>query len=194
MQVTWYRTTVSNLITTATLDSAQLPPGFFYGGRLINAASALVQGVEEELNWRMGGGFSTTLGYTWAQSVYKSNPTDPLSVGQQLTDVPRNSASAALTYEDARGWRVATDARYVSATSWANAEHTDPGFPYQAAADPHFVVDLAASYPIKPNFAIYLQVENLLDRHYIVNPGPYNPPEYGTPFEAFFGARITFYK
>jgi outer membrane receptor protein involved in Fe transport len=191
VQVTYYRTTVSNLITTATLDPSQLPQGFFYGGRLVNAASALVQGVENEVSWRIGGGFSTTLGYTWAQSVYQSNPTDPLSVGQQLTDVPRNSASAAFTYEDTSGWRVSTDARYVSATSWANAEHTNPGFPYQAAADPHFVVDLAASYPIKPGFALYLQIQNLLDRHYIVNPGPYNPPEYGTPFQAFFGARIT---
>ncbi len=190
-QVTYYRTTVRNLITTATLQSSQLPPGFFYGGRLVNAAAALVEGVEGEVSWRLHGGLSTTLGYTWAQSVYTSNPTDPLSVGQQLTDVPRNSASAALSYEDTRGWRIATDTRYVSATSWANAEHSNPGFPYQAAADPHFVVDVAASYPINRHFTIYLQVENLLDRHFIVNPGPYNPPEYGTPFQAFFGARIT---
>ena len=189
-QITYYRTNVSNLITTATLDFTQLPPGFFYGGRLVNAASALVQGVEAEMNWRITGGLSASLGYTWAQSVYKSNPTDPLSVGQQLTDVPRNSASASITYEDRRGWRLSTDARYVSATSWANADHTDPGFPYQASADPHVVMDLAAQYPIKPNFALYLQIENLFDRHYIVNPGPYNPPEYGTPFQAFVGARI----
>ena len=190
-QLTYYRTTVSNLITTATLDSAQLPPGFFYGGRLVNAAAALVQGVESEVSWRIGGGFSTTLGYTWAQSVYTSNPTDPLSVGQQLVDVPRNSASAAFTYEDIRGWRISTDARYVSATSWANAEHTNPGFPYQAAADPHFVVDLAASYPLGPRLTLYAQLENLLDRRHIVNPGPYNPPQYGTPFQAFLGARFT---
>ena len=190
-QITYYRTHVSNLITSATLEPTQLPPGFFYGGRLVNAASALVQGIEGELDWRMGAGFSTTLGYTWARSVYTSNPTDPMSVGQQLTDVPRNTASAAITYEHTRGWRVSADARYISATSWTNADHTDPGFPYQAAADPHFVVDFAASYPIKPNFALYLQVENLFDRHYIVNPGPYNPPEYGTPFQAFFGARVT---
>ena len=189
-QITYYRTNVSNLITTATLDFTQLPPGFFYGGRLVNAASALVQGVEAEMNWRITGGLSASLGYTWAQSVYKSNPTDPLSVGQQLPDVPRNSASASITYEDRRGWRLSTDARYVSATSWANADHTDPGFPYQASADPHVVVDLAAQYPIKPNLALYLQIENLFDRHYIVNPGPYNPPEYGTPFQAFVGARI----
>jgi len=192
-QVTYYRTTVHNLITTATLQSDQLPPGFFYGGRLVNAASALVQGVEGELSWRIGGGFSSTVGYTWAQSVYTSNPTDPLSVGQQLTDVPRNSASAAVTYESTRGWRISTDTRYVSATAWTNAEHTNPGFPYQAAADPHFVVDLDASYPINTRLTIYLQIENLLDRHYIVNPGPFNPPEYGTPFQVFFGARVSLF-
>ncbi|HVW70313.1 MAG TPA: TonB-dependent receptor [Steroidobacteraceae bacterium] len=190
-QVTYYRTNVNNLITTATLDAAQLPAGFFYGGRLVNAAAARVQGVEGEMSWSLGRGFATTLGYTWAQSVYRSNPTDPASVGQQLTDVPRNSASAALSYESAGGWRVSTDARYISATAWANAEHTDPGFPYQASADPHFVIDLAASYPINGSLSLYAQAENLLDRRYIVNPGPYNPPEYGTPFELFFGVRLT---
>lgn len=190
-QLTFYRTTIGNLITTANLSYSQLPPGFFYGGRLVNAASAQAQGVEAEVNWKIGGGFSTTLGYTWAQSVYQSNPDDPLSVGQQLQDVPRNSASAALTYADTRGWRISSDARWLSATSWTSADHTDPGFPYQAAADPHFVVDLAATYPLKDHFEVYLQVQNLLARRYIVNPGPYNPPQYGTPFDAFVGMRIT---
>ncbi|MGH8208892.1 MAG: TonB-dependent receptor [Steroidobacteraceae bacterium] len=190
-QVTVYRTEVSNLITSASLANSELPPGFFFGSRLVNAATAQAQGVEAEVNWKIGGGFSTTLGYTWADSVYKSNPTDPLSVGQQLTDVPRNTASAALTYQNSQGWRVSTDALWVSATSWANADHTNPGFPYQAAADPHFVMDVAATYPVRESLEIYLQVQNLLDRHYIVNPGPFNPPEYGTPFLAFVGVRVT---
>lgn len=140
---------------------------------------------------RIGGEFSATFGYTWAESVYESNPNDPLSVGQQLVDVPRNLGSAALTYEDPRGWRISTDARYVSATEWPNADQTNPGFPYQASADPHFVLDPAATYPIKKGFEAYVQIQNLLDRHYIANPGPYNPPENGTPFLALVGARLT---
>lgn len=190
-QVTFYRTLIDNLITTANLTDSQLPPGFFYGGRLVNAASARAQGAEAEVSWIVGGGVSTTLGYTWAQSTYQSNPEDPASVGQQLQDVPRTSASAAITYSDARGWRVSTDARYVSATSWTSADHSDPGFPYQAAADSHFVLDLSATYPVNEHFEGYVQIQNLLDRRYIVNPGPYNPPQYGTPFELFVGARIT---
>ena len=190
-QLTYYHTHVSNLITTATLPYSQLPPGFFYGGILVNAASAVAEGVEAEVTWRIGGGFSTTLGYTWAESVYRSNPTDPLSVGQQLVDVPRNLVSGAVTYEHISGWRVSTDARWISATEWANADHTNPGFPYQASADSHFVVDLAATYPVKKGIEAYVRIQNLLDRRYIVNPGPYNPPEYGTPFLAMFGVRLT---
>jgi hypothetical protein len=68
-----------------------------------------------------------------------------------------SAASAALTYQNERGWRLSTDARWVSATSWTSADHTDPGFPYQAAADPHFVMDLAATYPIRDRVQVYLQ-------------------------------------
>jgi outer membrane receptor protein involved in Fe transport len=191
-QVTYYRTEIDNLITTANLTNAELPPGFFYGGRLVNAAAAQAQGVEAEVDWVIGGGFSTVLGYTWAESVYTSNPTFPGSVGQQLQDVPRNLASAAVAYQIEHGWRVATDALWVSATSWASADHSNPGFPYQAAADPHLVVDVSATYPVREQFAVYLQLQNLLNRRYIVNPGPYNPPESGTPFAAFAGVRMTF--
>lgn len=191
-QLTLYRTDISNLIVTENLAYDQLPAGFFYGGRLVNAASARAEGVEAELDWDLGAGFGTTLAYTGAHSIYTANPTDPLSVGQQLTDVPRSTFSAAGTYRDDRGWRVSTDARYITATSWASADHTNPGFPYQAAADPHFVLDLSGSYPIRENAHVYLQIQNVLNRHYIVNPGPYNPPEYGTPFEAFAGVRISF--
>lgn len=128
--------------------------------------------------------------FTAAGSVYVANPTDPLSVGQQLTDVPKSLASAALTYQNTQGWRVSMDALSVSATSWTSADHTDPGFPYQAAADPHVVVDAAASVPLSASLETYLQIQNLLNRRYIVNPGPYNPPQTGTPFQAFIGVRI----
>jgi hypothetical protein len=35
-----------------------------------------------------------------------------------------------------------------------------------------------------------LSADPLLNRRYIVNPGPYNPPQYGTPFEALVGVRV----
>ncbi len=191
-QFTLYRTEISNLITTQNLTFAQLPPGFFYGGQLVNAASAQAQGIEAEVNWKIDTSLSARLGYTFADSVYKANPDDPASVGLQLTDVPRNTITGGLAYQNEDGWRIATDARWVSTTAWANTDHTDPGMPYQAAADSHFIVDLSGSYPILTNLTAYVQVQNLFDRRYIVNPGPYNPPEYGTPFEAFAGFRVAF--
>lgn len=190
-QFTVYRTEISNLITTANLSASQLPTGFFYGGRLVNAASAQAQGFEAELDWKFGAGWTSTFAYTFADSVYQSNPENPASVGQQLQDVPRHTVSAALTYQSHKGWRLSTDARWVSATSWAFPDHSDPGFPYQPSADAHLVVDAAGSYALRDDTEIFLQIQNLLDHRYIVNPGPYNPPEYGTPFEAFAGVRVT---
>jgi outer membrane receptor protein involved in Fe transport len=190
-ELTYYYTHVNDLITTATLPYSDLPPGFFFGTIQVNAVSALAQGIEAEVDWRIAGGLAATLGYTWAESIYRSNPDDPLSVGQQLVDVPRNLGSAAISYEDPGGWRISSDGRYVSATEWANPDHTNPGFPYQASADSHFVLDLAATYPINQSLEAFVQIQNLLDRHYIANPGPYNPPQYGTPFEALVGTRLT---
>ncbi len=189
-QLTYYHTHINNLITTASLDNSQLPAGFFYGGRLVNASSALAKGIEAEINWKITHNLSTSLNYTWAESLYTANPRDIASIGQQLTDVPRSLVSVALSYQDDSGWRIAADTRYISATSWTNADHTDPGFPYQASADPHYVIDLSAMIPVKDHIELNMQVQNLLDRRYIVNPGPYNPPQYGTPFEAYIGIRI----
>ncbi len=190
-QFTAYRTLVSNLITTANLSYSQLPSGFFYGGRLVNAASAVAQGIEVQTEWKIARGWFSSMAYTFADSVYQSNPNDTASVGQQLTDVPRHTLSASLSYQSVAGWRLAGDARYISATSWASADHTDPGFPNQAAADPHLVIDMAARYRLRENLEALAQVQNLLNRRYIVNPGPYNPPEYGTPFALFVGLRYS---
>jgi len=146
--------------------------------------------LEAELRWKLAERWSATAGYTYAQSVYQANPTDPASVGQQLQDVPRTTVSTSLAYDTGGSVRVSTDARWLSATAWANADHTNPGAPYQASADPHLVVDLAATYRLREAVDVYAQVQNVLNRRYIVNPGPYNPPERGTPFEAYVGLRI----
>lgn len=188
-QITLYRTFLSSLITTANLSFSQLPAGFFYGGRLVNAASALAQGLEVETQWRVTSGWQARLAYTLATSLTTGNPNDPGSVGKQLTDVPREVLSLQTSYQGAAGWRVASDARWVSATSWANSDHSNPGFPYQASADPHFVVDLSGQYPVGRHVELFAQVQNLLNRRYIVNPGPYNPPDYGTPFSVYAGVR-----
>jgi len=190
-QLTLYRTQVSNFITFATL--AVPPPQLngFYVQQLVNASLVRAQGFEAETDWQFARRYSTTLSYTWADSIYLNNPTFPSSVGYQLADVPRNAAAASLTYKTPADWQVATQLQYVSATNWVNADHSAPPPPAYASADPNFLVNLSSSFPLSRTSSAYVQISNLLNARYIAAPGAYGPPMYGAPFQVFAGIRIT---
>jgi outer membrane receptor protein involved in Fe transport len=180
-QVTAYANTIKNLITSANLPDDQLPPGFFFGTRNINAGEARSRGVEAEVNWLAGNGWTLNAGYTYADSTITQSVLDPASVGKQQGGIPRNKFSAGLTYEGAGGWRISPQVRWVS-KSWGDNDNTLP-------VDAHVVADLAASYPITRNLETYVQIENLFDRNYIADNSGFEAPRRGTPFTAFVGAR-----
>lgn len=183
LQVTAYRNTISNLITSRNLDFAELPPGFFFGSRRINAGAARAQGIEAEANWEIGSGFTANFGYTFADSKVTHNDLDPGSVGNQLGGVPRNRATASITYESPQGWRITPQFRWLQA-SFADNDHTQP-------VDSQTIVDLSASYPVTQALEAFVQVENLFDAHYVANNSGFNPPLRGTPLTAFVGVRVT---
>lgn len=190
-QLTLYRTTIGDYIMVEPTTNAIYSPNGWYVVQNQNVASVLAQGFEGEVDWLIGRGLSATIGYTYADSVVQRNPLDPASVGQQIIDVPRDDATASLTYTAATGWRVSVQGRYVSRTAWASPDHTDPGYPGKTSADPYFVADLSASYPVTRKLELYLQIQNLLDRRYVVTSySAPSPQAYGTPFEAFVGVRF----
>lgn len=182
MQVTAYTNTIDDLITSRNLEFDELPEGFFFGSRNINAGKARSRGVELETQWQMGSGFSSRFAYTYADSQITESALDPASVGRQIGGVPRNRASVALTYGSPRGWRITPQYRWVE-KSFADNAHTLP-------VDEQNIVDLAVSYPFGDAIEAYLQIENLLDEHYIADNSGFNPPLRGTPFTAFIGARM----
>jgi outer membrane receptor protein involved in Fe transport len=106
---------------------------------------------------------------------------DPASVGKQQGGIPRQRASASLTYAAAGGWRITPQVRWLS-KSWGDNDNTLP-------VDQHVVVDLAASYPITASLEAYLQIENLFDKTYIADNNGFEPPRLGTPFSAVLGVR-----
>ena len=168
------------------------PLGYFVVQNM-NIASVLAQGFETEINWDIGGGFSTNIAYTLADSVVQSNPADPASVGKQVIDVPRNRVGAGLAYQDVKGWRLSTQVFWVSRTDWANADHTDPGYPGKVAANSYFRVDASGSYPVTDRIELYVKIQNLLDRRYIAT--SFSAPSaqiFGQPFTVFSGLRVTF--
>ena len=192
-QFTLYRTNIGNYIVIEPTTSPIYSPQGWYVVQNMNIAAVQAQGFETEVNWDIGGGFSTNLAYTLADSVVKSNPVDPLSIGQQIIDVPRNRVAASLTYKDTKGWKVSTQVSWVDRTDWASPDHTDPGYPGKIAADSHFLVDVSGSYPVTQNVEVYLKIQNLLDRNYIAT--SYSAPSAqvkGAPFEIFSGVRLTF--
>lgn len=192
-QLTLYRSEIGNYIVIEPTTNAVYSPNGWYVVQNENIASVQAQGFEAEVDWDLGGGFSTKLGYTFADSIVEANPADPASIGKQVVDAPRHTLAAGVSYGDTDGWRLATQARYVSRTDWASPDHTYPGYPGKLAADSSFILDLTGSYPISRNVEIYLQIQNLLDRRYVTT--SYSAPSaqvIGTPFTAFSGIRASF--
>jgi len=183
-QVTAYYNKINNLISSETLTAAELPPGFFFGSRNINAGTAISKGVETAFQWKITTGLSGTLNYTYANSVVTSNPVDPKSVGLQVQSVPRYQLAGGLSYVAPAKWRLAADARYID-TTYGDSDNT-------LVQPSHLVVDLSGAYPITDKIEAYLQLDNILNRRYIALNDGGSPPQFGTPFGAFVGVRAKF--
>ncbi len=197
-QLTFYTTTISNLITSRNLDPSTESPtvlGIVCGydtktftyltcTRNINAASAIARGIEAETTWEIGNGFYSVLAYTYTDSRYTSDPVDPTADGERLEGVPRHNVSASLSYQAPSGWRASAIMRWVSA-SYGDAHPND-----NLKLDAHFVVDASAGYPIADNLEAYTQIQNLFDRRYVGSNGG-GAPIYGTPFEVMSGFRLS---
>ena len=181
-QATAFTNTIKDLITSRDLTDSELPPGFFFGTRLINAGRARSRGVEAELDWQISRKLMGTLGYTYADSIVTDNPEDPQSVGLQQAGVPKQRFSAGVDWTGPRGVRLSPRVRYVSRTN-GDADgllHTDP----------HVVFDLSASAPIVKQMEAFVQIENLFDRRYVADNSGFSPALLGTPFTALGGVRL----
>ena len=190
-QFTVYRTDIDNYIVEEPTSNPAYPPANWFLVQNVNVAKVRAQGFEAEINWDVGAGVSTTLSYTYADSIVESNPLDPASEGKQLVDVPKNKAAVGITYKHSQDWRVSTQAYWVDRTNWASADHIDPGYPGKISADEHLVVDLSGSYNITTKVEAYLNLHNIFDRRYIVT--SFSAPSaqvLGAPFEAFAGVRV----
>ncbi|HUL81357.1 MAG TPA: TonB-dependent receptor [Gammaproteobacteria bacterium] len=182
LQATLYYNSIDDLITYRDLDDSELPPGFFFGSRNINAGKARAQGAELEADWKIAGPWSAAFGLTFADSQITENPLDPASVGQQIGGVPRGRANLALTYAGPR-WRVTPQLRWIE-KSYSDNDHTLP-------VDEQKVVDVAVNFAATRTVGVYMNIENLLDEHYIADNGGFNPPLRGTPFSVYLGARVS---
>ena len=196
-QITFYNTTINNLITQRNLPASDSPTAlgvecgfdaqtftFLTCTQNINAASAIARGIEVEADWDLGHGLTATFAYTYTDSHYTSNPEDPAAVGQRLEGVPMHNVSGRLAYRGRGGWIVETDLRFVS-KSFGDDDPAD-----NLIQNAHFVMDASASYPLTHNLQVYVQVQNLTDAVYIANNSG-GAPILGTPLEVLGGFRLS---
>jgi iron complex outermembrane receptor protein len=181
-QVTGFFNQVKDLITSRNLDQSELPPGFFFGTRNINAGKLHSSGIEVETNWSMSSFLSANVAYTYTHSQIVENPVDPGSVGLQLFGVPRNKASAMVTYARHAGFKAAMRVRYQQ-------EHaSDPG---HTLVEPSYTVcDLSTSYRLSKRLEVFANIENLFNVTYVASNNGFGPPQLGTPFSPFAGLRM----
>lgn len=181
-QVTAYTNSIDNLITSRNLQFNELPDGFFFGSRNINAGKARSRGFELETQVNISGSWSAAAVYTFADSRITTNALDPASIDRQIADVPQNRASVSVTYEAPWGLRITPQFRWLQ-SSYGDNDHTLP-------VDAQHLVDLSAAYSISKRAELFVHIENLFNEHYIANNSGFNPPLRGTPFSAMAGARV----
>lgn len=181
-QVTLYTNTIKNLLTYRNLADSELPPGFAFGSRNINAGAARSRGIEAEASWTLNPNWSLSAGYTYADSIITENVLDPASVGLQQMGIPKHKLTGSVTWTSPHGLTITPQLRWFS-KSYGDNDHTLP-------VDSHVVVDLSASYPLADRFNAFAQVQNLFDNRYVADNNGFEPRRLSTPLTATFGVRV----
>ncbi|HTQ14061.1 MAG TPA: TonB-dependent receptor [Rhizomicrobium sp.] len=193
-QFTLYSTQVDDYIVLGrTTNPAYSPHGWFVTENQ-NAGSMRARGIEAEADWDIGAGFSAEFAYTLANSMLTRNTLDPVTVGQQLMDVPRHTESIGIAYASPQGARISIDAHRISKTSWFALVQNDVDSPNRSWAKANLVVDLYGSYPIGEKADLYAGIQNLFDRRYMAvgYSQPLSQVVTGAPLQAFMGLRLRF--
>lgn len=140
-----------------------------------NLGGARITGIETTASWRPAKPWLATVAYTFANSVV----TDADLAGKQLAQMPRQRASAMLTYDNPRLATLTGAIRYI------DRQYTDAS---NTASLPAFtLIDAMAARKIKRGIAGFVGVENLLDRRYV---GQYGIDTPGAPRTFRVGVRI----
>lgn len=181
-QVTAYQDTIRDLITSRNLDAGELPAGFFFGSRNINAGKARTRGIEAELTWQLAPAWSALFSYSYVDSRILENEADPGTVGHTEGGIPRQQGAVGLAYEPGSGFKASARVRTAQAYYADNAGTLPVGS--------HSVVDLYATYAFTKQVEVFGQVQNLFDQTYIAQNSGNATPYLGQPFTTFFGVRL----
>ena len=127
----------------------------------INAGRAKIRGVELGSASKLTNWLELDANYAYIDSKMLENVADPLSVGKQLTDTPRNIAGASLTAQQG-AWSGSLGARYVSHIFW-QAQNTDVVEGVPGSYDAHTMVNAKLGYEFAKDVKVTLAINNLFN-------------------------------
>jgi outer membrane receptor protein involved in Fe transport len=156
-----------------------------------NLGRARVRGVEADVQYQLTKQWSVIGGYLYSEAVLTSNPAEPDLEGKRLTQVPWHSGTVGIRYTNPALINVLAQARFVG-KQFEDADNMDKLAGY-------YVIDLSISRSLKPfpsipgfrGGQVFLIIQNLLNREYIVDRGG-GIFKTGTPFLIEGGVRLEF--
>ena len=134
----------------ASLSEQIVTTGRFPSLRLLNAGASLNRGLDANMKWRLTRRLKLTSGYAYLRSTNLA----PL--------VPRQKLTCALEWQ--AGWAFIDLGATKVGRRFADAGHT-------AELGPYSVASLRLSLPVRPRYAVFVFLDNLLNRRYQVLPG-----------------------
>ena len=126
----------------------------------MNLGTARVRGVETSASWTFLRRWSLGAAYTYAENEITDAPGQPQLLGKRLPQDPLHMASASLAYADPRWVTTFAQVRYLG-RQYEDDVNTLP-------MGEAWLVDVFAAWHASPRFDVFVAVENLLDRTYLV--------------------------
>jgi iron complex outermembrane receptor protein len=169
VDVAYYENRIRSLILRSA-DLTSDPTGVT--SRMFNAGGARTRGVELGATLRPLSWLTVRPTYTFTDAVIVRNDPAPLTIGKQVTFVPRHVAAGTVSTALRKLVATATG-RYQSAV-FATDTNTDTTRHVPGSYDDFFELDLALNYQLARHLSLNVTAENVLDsQHYLFyrNPG-----------------------
>ncbi|HWA85500.1 MAG TPA: TonB-dependent receptor, partial [Opitutus sp.] len=152
------------------------------GRRRLNLDRVRVQGLAADARWQLAAGLAFTVRYLLDDTEVLRAAVAPNLQGLQLAQVPRQSATAGLSWR--RGhWTFAPSLR------WTGAQFEDDQNTLRLA--PARVFDVAAGYTLRAGAEIFASAENLFDERIETGRSADGLVNTGTPRLLLVGVRLS---
>jgi len=145
-----------------------------------NLGRVRVSGLEAEWSLDLAEHGRLEVSYLWNDTRVLAFAPTPALVGRRLAQVPLHSAAARLALRPAVRWNVLLQGRLASRQFEDDLNQQPLGY--------YNLFDARVGFRASESVEVFAQVENLLDRQYLVGRAPV--PLQGSPLQAQVGIRI----